>query len=320
MSKAAKIWLIVAISLILVGGILFIGVMSVLKWDFKKLSTNKYETNTYEIKDDFKSILINTDTADITFVPSNNSKCSVVCYEEENANHSVSVKDGALTVKLENNKKWYEYIGINFGSPKITVYIPEGEYGALTIKTSTGKLEMPNDFSFESIDVAATTGHVKNCASATGDIKIKTSTGGITLENVTASSLDLSVSTGDITVSGAKINGNITVHVTTGKAHLTDVTCKHLVSSGDTGDIILKNVITAENLTIERSTGDVKFERCDAAEIWVITDTGDVTGSLLSDKIFFANSDTGKVSVPKTASGGKCEIRTDTGDIKITVE
>ena len=50
------------------------------------------------------------------------------------------------------------------------------------------------------------------------------------------------------------------------------------------------------------------------------TDTGDVTGSLLSDKIFFAESDVGSVDVPKTTTGGVCEIRTDTGKIAITID
>ena len=50
------------------------------------------------------------------------------------------------------------------------------------------------------------------------------------------------------------------------------------------------------------------------------TDTGDVTGSLLSDKIFLAESDVGSVDVPKTTTGGVCEIRTDTGKIAITID
>ena len=51
----------------------------------------------------------------------------------------------------------------------------------------------------------------------------------------------------------------------------------------------------------------------------VTTDTGDVKGTLLSDKIFFAETKTGRKDVPKTTAGGKCEIKTDTGDIIISV-
>ena len=35
--------------------------------------------------------------------------------------------------------------------------------------------------------------------------------------------------------------------------------------------------------------------------------------------LFITNTDTGNVDVPKTVSGGKCEVVTDTGNIKITI-
>lgn len=79
-------------------------------------------------------------------------------------------------------------------------------------------------------------------------------------------------------------------------------------------------MIAAEQLSIERSTGHVAFTGCDAGEIHVKTDTGNVAGSLLSEKVFLTESGVGLVDVPKTTSGGVCEIRTDTGNIQITLE
>jgi len=108
--------------------------------------------------------------------------------------------------------------------------------------------------------------------------------------------------------------------VTTGKTQADSVRCKTLVSDGDTGDIILKNVIAQDMFALERSTGDVLFEACDAQDIFVETDTGDVSGTLLSGKIFEVETDTGRVDVPKTDRGGRCEISTDTGDIRIKVQ
>ena len=37
------------------------------------------------------------------------------------------------------------------------------------------------------------------------------------------------------------------------------------------------------------------------------------------EKIFFTESDTGHIGVPKGTAGGTCEIRTDTGDITFTI-
>ena len=49
MSKALKIWLIVATALVLVGILIFGSVMTVFNWDFSKLSTSEFETNNHKI-------------------------------------------------------------------------------------------------------------------------------------------------------------------------------------------------------------------------------------------------------------------------------
>lgn len=320
MSKITKIWLIIAASLVLVGCIIFGGVMTMLKWDFTKVSTGKYETHNYEIDENFNNISIVTDTADIVIVPSENQKTSVVCHEQKNVKHSVTVQSSKLVIEIVDARKWYEYIGINLGTPKITVYIPQGEYGALFVKSSTGNVEIPKEFKFENIDISESTGNVTNYASASENIIIKTNTGNIRVENVSANTLELSVSTGGVTVSNVTCEGDVKIKVSTGKTNLTNIECKNVISSGNTGDISLKNVNAAEKFSIERSTGDVKFDGCDAAEVFVKTDTGDVTGTLLSEKVFIVETDTGKVDVPKTVNGGRCEITTDTGDINISIK
>ncbi|MBE6904401.1 MAG: DUF4097 domain-containing protein [Ruminococcaceae bacterium] len=318
MSKT-KIWLITAAFLVLVGSIIFGSVMTVLKWDFTKLSTNKYENNNYEITEDFNGISLKTGTADITFVISGDSKCSVECYEQTNAPHSVTVKDNALVIEAIDSRKWYEYIGINFDTPKIKVNLPKTEYTTLFIKESTGDIEIPKSFKFEDVDISLSTGDVSFFASSSKLIKIKTSTGKIHIENISAGALELSASTGGITLSDVMCEGNVNIKVSTGKTDLTDIKCKNLTSNASTGKIFLNNVIAAEKFSIKRSTGNVKFEKCDASEIFVETDTGNVVGSLLTDKVFITHTDTGSIKVPNSITGGRCEITTDTGNIEIDI-
>ena len=317
MKKATKIWLAVATFLMVLGLVVVAAAMTVNHWDLTGLSTEKYETNTHEISEVFHNISIKTDTADIVFAVSDHEKCKVVCYEEETSKHLVTVEDGTLVIEVIDNKSWYDHIGINFGSPRVTIYLPKTEYTSLLIHEDTGDVEIPKDFRFENINIATSTGDVTNCASASGDIQISTSTGYIRTENISANMLDLSVSTGNVTVSGAVCEGDLRIKVSTGKTNLTDVACKNVISTGSTGDISLKNVVAAERFPIKRTTGDVEFDNCDAAEIFVETDTGDVTGSLRSEKVFFVTTDTGDVEIPKTMTGGRCEITTDTGNIRI---
>lgn len=295
-----KLWIIIAASLILAGALIFVGVMSMLNWDFRKLSTTKYVDNSYEITDEFSGIHIETDTARVTFVATDGN-ARVECHEEEHAGYEVDVQDGTLEIKLQNRKKWYHHIGINFGASRLTVYLPEGAYGKLNIRSSTGNIDIPGAFTFDSMDISLSTGDVTIGANVTGDMKIKTSTGHITVTDVVC-------------------DGKMTLQVSTGKTRLTNVHCESLESTGATGDISMHSVLAGKEFSIKRSTGHVTLEGCDAPEIHVTTDTGDVTGSLLTEKVFITKTSIGKVNIPQTTTGGKCKITTNTGNIKITIE
>lgn len=281
MKNSTKIWLIAATVLLTVGLAMLAAVILKYNWDFDKLSAKKFETNSYNINDEFNNISVNTNDADITFALAKDGKCKVECYEETKAKHSVEVREDTLFVNVCNEKSWYDYIGIYFKSAKITVYLPKNEYSSFDIKGMTSD---------------------------------------VCIENIGMESLNISVSTGDVTVSDIICGGDITVGVSTGDLHLTNIVCKNVISQGSTGDILLKNVIASEKFSLKRSTGDIEFDGSDAAEIFAKTTTGDVTGSLLSEKVFTAQAGTGTVKVPKSTNGGKCEINTSTGDIKIKIK
>ncbi len=307
-------------AIVVVGLVIFVGVMHQNQWDFTKLGTESFETNTYTVKDSFQNISVNTDTADITFVLSQDKTCTVECYEDPKSKHSVTVQADTLTIHLVEEKAWYDYIGIHFASPKIKISLPKTDYGALEVRESTGDVQIPKEFNFQDVDIRLSTGHVTFHADADRQVKIRTSTGSIHVENASVGALDLTASTGGITVSNTICAGDAHMEVSTGKTKLDTFSCKNLSSEGDTGDISLSNVAVAEEIEIERSTGDVRFDGVDAAEISVETDTGDVTGTLLTEKVFLIETDTGRVDVPKSITGGRCEISTDTGDIRLDVQ
>ena len=258
-SGGIKGWLIAACVLILAGGLLFCGVMSCIGWDFSRLATVKYETKRYEISEEFDSIEILDNTADILFLPSKDGKAAVECAESESCTYLVTVEDGTLRVarQEEDGRPWWEMIAITAGEAAVTVYLPSDAYLALAVTLSTGDVTVSGDFRFESIDIAVTTGDVV-CRASAERLKLAASTGDITLFDVTAGEIALTTSTGDITVSG-----------------------------------------------------------CDAERIELVTGTGDVEGTLLTPKIFDAQSRTGDVCLPENGNGGTCRIRTKTGDIDI---
>lgn len=319
MKKSIKIWLITAASLMLAGIILFAGVMTMLKWDFKKLSTQKYIDKEQEINESYQGIVINVRTADIEVLPSDSETTTVKAHYESKHTYNVTVKDGNLYIEFTESKKWYDWIGIGFDSTKITVYVPQSLYVSLTVNYSTGDLTVSDLDNLNKIDASGSTGDVTISNVSSKNMKLKASTGNVTLNNVTASSIDITTSTGDVNIRSATCSGSINISLSTGDTTLSGVRCKNFSTSGNTGDVILQDLIANENLSIERSTGDVTFNACDASSINVNTSTGNVKGTLCSNKIFNTKATTGNVDVPESISGGLCHISTTTGDINIKI-
>ena len=319
MKKVTIAWLITAASLVLLGALIFGGILLALHFDFSALCTTKYETNTHTVSEPFQSISLTTSVSDVTFVQSEDSTCSVVSTESAKTRHTVITENGILTVKRTDTRKWYEHISIFSKKEHITVYLPENEYASLLVKGSTGDVRLPEGLVFGNAEVLISTGSVTCSSDVTQLLKIKTSTGDIRITNASVGEMELTVSTGNVNVHAVNVTGELRVKVSTGDSELSDVRCGSLTSNGSTGELEISNVIATERFSIERSTGDVKLERCDAGEIYIKTDTGDVNGSLLSDKIFIPRSYTGHIHVPKTTTGGVCEVETDTGNIKFVI-
>ena len=267
--------IIIAVALVLVGAVVCGASVAAMGFDFTKLDNGKYETNTYAVKEDFRNIAIDATVEKIAFKPSEDKSCKVVCFEEEHVKHSVAVSDGTLTVQAPDGRKLADHFLFNFKTPEITVYLPEGAYAELGIKTDTGDVEIPADFSFDRVTVKGDTADVTCLASAKDGVAIALTTGAIHIAGIHTGALELETTT------------------------------------------TLDNVVAADTINIERDTGDVEFRAGDAGAIFVKTSTGDVTGTLRSEKVFLTETQTGKVEVPKSINGGRCEIRTDTGDIKI---
>lgn len=310
-----KKWFIIASTLIVFGGLMFTLSSCASGWSFGGKREQKVNT----VTEDFNGIVIESDTADISILPSEDGSCKVVAYDIKKINYTTKVEDGILKIKLDDTRKWFEKI-FNMGSGTLCVYLPESEYASLSISEDTGDIKVSDSFTFGKIDIELSTGDSKIYADVTDALKISGSTGDIKIEDISCGALDVKVSTGDIEVSGITCSGDVSLKVSTGDISLSDISCDNLTTTGDTGNLDMTNVIASEKFTIERSTGDIKFNKCDAAEIYVETNTGNVNGTLLSEKVFISKTSTGNVNVPESITGGKCKITTSTGDIKISIE
>ena len=309
--------ILIAVALVIAGGVLLgIGIDKAIKDSPKK------EVKTYVIEENFNDINLKLATSDVEFVKTNEEKAKVVVQESDKELHKVEVVDNVLKVERnDENIKWYEQaFRWNFTKIYVTIYLPLSEYGALTIDASTGDINIPSDFTFNTLTIELDTGDIKTKAKVNDLLKIDGSTGKKYIQDCSAKEINLKTSTGKVYLTNVAVEEDITILGSTGDMYLTNITCKNLTVKASTADAELKNTIVEKHTSIKLSTGDVKFDLCDSETLNIETSTGAVKGTLLTSKIFYATSDTGSVSVPHTTTGGICEIKTDTGNIKINIQ
>lgn len=299
-------------SLLLIGGGALFGVAV-----YKSSKNNTVETKEYKDLESFNKFDIDLTIADLEFVKSAETK--VVVQETKYDVHTVEVADNTLKVKGQDIRKWYEHL-FNwnwFQKVKVTVYMPEGAYEDLKVVSATGDVTVPNDFSFASFSTALSTGKVTSKANVTGDVTVVSATGGINFEGVAANKMELRASTGDVSLKDVTIAEEIKIKTSTGDFKLENVTCKSYESSSSTGDVNFNNVKVTNKVTIKNDTGHVKMIASDAEELDIKTSTGYVNLELLTAKIVYADSSTGRKNVPVSTTGGICQIKTSTGDITV---
>lgn len=337
--KKIIVLITVALCLIVAGAALAGAALVAADFSFSGLASEKLEEVSYIVDGDFSHIMIATDSHDVTLAPSTDSVCRIVGTESDGFKIDAEIEDSTLVVKLKDDRKWYDHIGIFTAETYITLYLPESVYSSLTVATLTGDVLIPENFTFDGAAIAASTADISVFSAIKGELALACSTGDITVSGVNPTKLDASVSTGDIHIENVTTEGKITLECSSGDVELHGVEAGEIVSKGTTSDLLLKNVIVENEINIKRSTGDVtltstlsgslvietssgdvELNLSDAESIDIKTSTGKVDAILLSDKIFKCSSSSGSIRIPDTHSGGVCKVTTSTGNIHITID
>ena len=337
--KKNIVLIIVAICLIIAGAALVGAALVAADFSLSGLASEKFEEVTHTVNGDFEHIMISTDIHNVTLAPSTDSVCRIVGSESDALAIEAEIEDNILVVKIKDDRKWYDHIGIYTDEADMTLYLPKSIYTSLTVATLTGDVLILEDFTFDGAAIAASTADISVFAKIEGELALACSTGDITVSGVNPTKLDASVSTGDIHIENVTTEGKITLECSSGEVELHGVEAGEIVSKGTTSDILLKNVIVENEINIKRSTGDVtltstlsgslvietssgdvELNLSDAESIDIKTSTGKVDAILLSDKIFKCSSSSGSIRIPDTHSGGVCKVTTSTGNIHITID
>jgi len=357
MKKGTKIALLVAAMLILCGGLIS-GLGMLAERDRRgEAPVMEFTEESREISDKFTRIALDTGMYDVTLERASDGVGRVVYLESKKLSCTISVKNGVLLIEEQDKRGVMDQFNF-FTSPALTIYLPETAFDSLHVESTTGDLEVPAAFSFgdlsyegdtgdvsvmaeiaDSLELSTDTGMITVADVTVGRMEIETDTGdislrkltvqdeveisgdtcGVRMEDVTARTLELELSTGDVYCDGLNVEHKLDMESSTGHKELSSVRCYNLVLSATTGKTVLQDVVAEGSAVLTADTGDIELEGFDAAEIGIVTSTGDVSGWFLSDKVIFAESDTGDIDIAESLSGGKCRVTTDTGDISLQI-
>lgn len=295
-----KIAILVAVLCVGIGLLLVLGAMVATGFDFGRMNTLHFVTNTYTVHDTFTNISIKDAECDVRLVLTEGGTCTVECRESDKIYNTVAVENGTLTVRRVDSRRWYEHIGVYWwGKMEVTVYLPQAEYNSLSAVSVSGNVEIPEGFSFQKAEARSTSGSVRFAAAVEGDLYVKTVSGSVRVEGAAPKTL--------------------TVQSTSGRLTLTDVTCQSMEAESTSGSIVFSDTLASGHMRIKSVSGAVELRRCDADTLWIKTTSGRVWGTLLTEKIFITNTTSGRVNVPQSASGGKCEVKTTSGSIEFKI-
>ncbi len=340
MNSGKKAAVIVALALVAAGLILSGAVLASNGFHPEKLvkEPSSLKETTYSVEEGFTALELRTGAGDVRLLPSDDGKCRVECMENEEQTHRVEVKDGVLRVVRQMS----DPTGISFRLVErdhVCVYLPERAYERLTLEAASGDVECPAEFSFGEARVGTASGDVTFRSAVEGALTISAASGNVTVEGVSPASLsvstasgsiraadvaagDLSLSadSGDLTLENAALSGAAKLRTTSGDQRLENVSCASLAAESTSGEKRLTDVLAAGELRCESASGDLILLRCDGDSLYLRAESGEIRGSLRTEKIFLTETASGSVKVPKSVSGGSCEVHTSSGDIRLTLE
>jgi DUF4097 and DUF4098 domain-containing protein YvlB len=123
--------------LIVVGGIMFM---------FKSIDVFGQSDNKKVIEDSsFTDIDVLTDNADVMIVPTESLEVTVEytgASKKTKFNFDADVKGDTLSVQLEQKRRFFFSFGFHSGDLKLTISVPEKQYGNLQVESDNGRIDI----------------------------------------------------------------------------------------------------------------------------------------------------------------------------------
>ena len=283
----------------------------------------------FSIHEAFHSLELENDVGDICLAIASDGLCRVEAVKAENFTCRVEVRGDVLSVRglrtagsAARSISWRGLLsGFSFGrNGSITVFLPEGDYHALGVRTMSGDVDLPRGLCFGEGRISTVSGDV-TARSAFRALRVESASGDLELEDMALEHLYTHTASGDISLEGVTVQETLRLETASGDIRMGNSICAVLELQTASGDIDAEDVLARDHALIATASGDVEMNGFDTGEARMSTASGDVDISLLRGKRFEAHSRSGDIRLPADLPGGGLfRVNTASGDIRISVE
>ncbi|MBQ8000231.1 MAG: DUF4097 family beta strand repeat protein [Ruminococcus sp.] len=322
MKKSTKVLLIISLCMLLSGVFICVGAGFMAGFDFNGLSPVTYRESVTTSDEAFANVDVYSLSADVEMFVSSTDEWKVESTEADKIYHQITVEDDTLKIRRVDNREWYECISINinFKTESIRLYLPEKSYESIVLKSTSGKVVVNEGLNCEKLKAESTSGAVRVYGAEAEEIVANSTSGQAVVDGVSAQRLSVSSTSGRVNVSNLAQVDTVDIKATSGRIEAMDISCREFTAENVSGGVTCSGVVADDTITAETTSGGIRILQSDAESLSLKSTSGSIRGTLLSDKIFIAESSSGSVKVPDSTQGGVCKAKTSSGSIDITVE
>ncbi len=316
MKKSIKVSLIIA-SLLLLSGLCLCAIGYAIGGpDAFIAESEDYETAT-AVFDGVDSFEIDGEAADVSIVYSTADEVKVIYPYSEKSGYNVECNNGKLTIEYEDNKHWYDNIGIDLISEDLIIVleIPQKSYDSINISTASGDIGITERIDAGICALSTVSGELR--ADVVADELVASTTSGDIFLGADVQGLSIvSTTSGDMTIDGSF--NDIKLSTTSGDISLNYLTADGIKVTSASGSVELIDAVVSGDISVDTVSGDVSLSLVDADNYTVSTTSGDVSGTILSSKLFDVDTTSGDAVTPYVDfAEGTFAIDTTSGDIYI---
>ncbi len=320
MKKSNLIILIISLCMFFSGIFVCMSALSMKGMNFENMFKDNSTVRVATYDEAFLSVDAQDKSGNLEIFPSSDDELKIECTELENTHYDIKYEGDTLVIRRVDNRDWHQYF-MNFSREGVKIYLPQRAYEDIKLDVSSGSIIVNDGLACRNLAAESTSGSVRAYGvTAQEKVSLKATSGRVVSDSVKAENLDVSCTSGRVTLGNVELTGNLDVENSSGSIEVIDVNCNSLSVNNTSGGITCSGVIAQDNITAKTSSGSIELLKSDADNLDIKATSGSIRGTLLSDKVFIAESTSGRVRVPQTTQGGICKVKTTSGSIDITVE